>query len=257
MGRADIPAEERAPFYLYVDEFQNFATDSFATILSEARKYGLYLTVANQYIAQMMTTVKDAVFGNVGSIISFRMSADDASTMTRYFEPQFMPTDLVHMNNRHFVISMTIGGEKTQAFSAISLNLPEYGDDYVQAIIDHSRSRYSSTLAYVQNYVQERYLGSGAQPAAPQQKKAAVRPAQPMAKVTPEAIIAVPQQPTSLPVAQQSTPAKAAQPQAASPDAEPAKKKRKRTRKRKKSSGVEAAITQDMRLFEDDKTIKL
>ena len=66
-----MPAEERTPFYLYVDEFQNFATDSFATILAEARKYGLNLTVANQYIAQMPMEVKDAVFGNVGSIIAF------------------------------------------------------------------------------------------------------------------------------------------------------------------------------------------
>src|SRR6185295_8766896 len=77
ISRADMPAEQRTPFYLYVDEFQNFATDSFATILSEARKYGLNLTVANQYIAQMSMEVKDAVFGNVGSVIAFRMGADD------------------------------------------------------------------------------------------------------------------------------------------------------------------------------------
>ena len=83
MSRADVNASQRTPFFLYVDEFQNFATDSFATILSEARKYGLNLTVANQYIAQMMQSVKDAVFGNVGSIISFRTSADDARTMQK------------------------------------------------------------------------------------------------------------------------------------------------------------------------------
>ncbi|MCA9326678.1 type IV secretion system DNA-binding domain-containing protein, partial [Candidatus Saccharibacteria bacterium] len=119
MSRADIPASERAPFYLYVDEFQNFATDSFATILSEARKYGLNLTVANQYIAQMSQEVKDAVFGNVGSIVAFRMGVDDARSMQRYFEPRFLEYDLVHMHNRHFVISMTIEGEKIPGFSAI------------------------------------------------------------------------------------------------------------------------------------------
>jgi hypothetical protein len=80
MSRSDIPdIRDRRPFYLYVDEFQNFATDSFATILSEARKYGLNLTVANQYISQMSETVRDAVFGNVGTMISFRVSADQPS----------------------------------------------------------------------------------------------------------------------------------------------------------------------------------
>ena len=78
MGRADMAQEDRRPFYLYVDEFQNFATDSFATILSEARKYGLNLTVANQYISQMEEPVRNAVFGNVGTILCFRISPDDS-----------------------------------------------------------------------------------------------------------------------------------------------------------------------------------
>lgn len=173
MSRADVSAENRSPFYLYVDEFQNFATDSFATILSEARKYGLYLTVANQYTAQMMDTVKDAVFGNVGSIIAFRMSADDAKGMMRYFEPKFTDHDLVHMHNRNFVISMTIEGEKVQAFSATSLNLPEYTDDYSADIIQNSRSLYGSSLAYVSKYVSERYLinASGATQTSKAQEK--------------------------------------------------------------------------------------
>jgi len=158
MSRADTAGENRTPFYLYVDEFQNFATDSFATILSEARKYGLNLTVANQYTAQMMQEVKDAVFGNVGSIISFRTSADDARIMLKYFEPKFEEHDLVHMNNRHFAISMTIGGEKVPAFSAISLNLPPFGTDYSEQIIAHSRSQYALTRDYVERYVAERYL---------------------------------------------------------------------------------------------------
>lgn len=158
MSRADIPAEQRSPFYLYVDEFQNFATDSFATILSEARKYGLNLTVANQYIAQMPMEVKDAVFGNVGSIIAFRMSADDARTMLKYYEPKFTEYDLVHMHNRHFVISMTIDGEKVPAFSAISLNLPPQAQDYSAQIIEHSRAQYAVSRSYVEGYVGDRYL---------------------------------------------------------------------------------------------------
>jgi hypothetical protein len=158
MSRADIPADERQPFYLYVDEFQNFATDSFATILSEARKYALNLTVANQYTAQMLPQVRDAVFGNVGSIIAFRMSADDAKSMMRYFEPKFTDYDLIHMNNRNFVISMTIEGEKVQAFSATSLNLPPQTTDYTATIIERSRAQYASSRDVVERYVKERYL---------------------------------------------------------------------------------------------------
>ena len=85
MTRADIPEHERKDFGLYVDEFQNFATDSFATILSEARKYQLSLTMANQYIAQMTEGVQDAVFGNVGSMIAFQVGPRDASILTEVF----------------------------------------------------------------------------------------------------------------------------------------------------------------------------
>lgn len=163
MSRADIPTSERSPFYLYVDEFQNFATDSFATILSEARKYGLSLTVANQYIAQMPLTVKDAVFGNVGTIVAFRMGADDARTMLKYVEPKFTETDLMHIHNRHFVISMTIEGEKVPAFSAITLNLPEATFDQSTFIIENSRAKYAASRGYVERYVGERYLVAEAQ----------------------------------------------------------------------------------------------
>lgn len=157
MSRADVPADQRAPFYLYVDEFQNFATDSFATILSEARKYGLNLTVANQYIAQMSQEVRDAVFGNVGSMIAFRMGADDARGMQRYFEPKFEEYDLIHMHNRHFVIGMTIDGEKSPAFSAISLDLPPIAEDNSSEIINHSRSQYALGRQEVEDYIQNRY----------------------------------------------------------------------------------------------------
>jgi hypothetical protein len=187
MSRADIPAEMREPFYLYVDEFQNFATDSFATILSEARKYALNLTVANQYIAQMTQEVKDAVFGNVGSIIAFRMGADDARSMQRYFEPKFEEYDLVHMHNRHFVINMTIGGEKSPAFSAISLNLPPNEGDNSAQIIEMSRRQYSLPKLEVERYIQARHnFGSpmeqqakAAKQAAPGQHAPAPAPSQP------------------------------------------------------------------------------
>ncbi len=151
MSRSDIPnIEDRRPFYLYVDEFQNFATDSFATILSEARKYALNLTVANQYIGQMSETVRDAVFGNVGSMISFRVSADDAPMLGKQFEPQFEPGDLLQMHNRHFIINMVINGEKVPAFSATTLKLPPEQIDNSALIIEHSRRLYSRQRADVE-----------------------------------------------------------------------------------------------------------
>lgn len=158
MSRADIAdIDKRIPFYLYVDEFQNFATDSFTTILSEARKYALILTVANQYIAQMSPSVKDAVFGNVGSIVGFRMSADDSRTMVRYFEPHFSDFDLVHMHNRNFALNMTIDGEKVQAFSATSLNLPDSPTNFSNEIITSSRDQYAYKRQDIEVIMHERY----------------------------------------------------------------------------------------------------
>lgn len=251
MSRADIGIEERHPFYLYVDEFQNFATDSFATILSEARKYGLNLTVANQYIAQMPLEVRDAVFGNVGSIIAFRMSADDASKMTRYFEPRFTEHDIVHMHNRHFIVSMTIEGEKVQAFSAITLDLPPQGQDYSPQIIEHSRSTYGSNLQAVERYVHERYLEAPKRETAKPSPKAAKPTSQPAAvKTAPsrskaqlvqllaQAALAPPAAPVATkPAPEESQPARSAE------QAAPAKKKRRRSRKRKNKSETAAPAT--------------
>ena len=159
MSRSDIPdLENRRPFYLYVDEFQNFATDSFATILSEARKYGLNLTVANQYISQMNETVRDAVFGNVGSMISFRVSADDSPILAKQFEPQFEPNDLLQMHNRNFVINMVINGEKAPAFSARTLNLPAPQDDNTGRIIQRTRELFSRPREEIQREISDRIL---------------------------------------------------------------------------------------------------
>lgn len=248
MSRADIPASERSPFYLYVDEFQNFATDSFATILSEARKYGLNLTVANQYIAQMSQEVRDAVFGNVGSIIAFRMGVDDARSMQRYFEPRFLEYDLVHMHNRHFVISMTIEGEKIPGFSAISLNLPPDGQDFTAHIVERSRAQYAVSREFVDRYVGERYLlqDTKKEKPKPEPKPAAAKqptgtfPAKPNAAADPVAAV-----PMSIGHAAIEEPAPVAKVAPAKPDAtatstqEAPKPKRKRTRKRKKKPAAD------------------
>ena len=159
MSRSDIPdIKDRRPFYLYVDEFQNFATDSFATILSEARKYGLNLTVANQYISQMEETVRDAVFGNVGTVISFRVSADDSPILAKQFEPQFEPNDLLQMHNRNFIINMVINGEKAPAFSAKTLNLPTAQDDNTGRIIQWTRDNYSRNRSDIEADIANRIL---------------------------------------------------------------------------------------------------
>lgn len=156
MSRSDIPdIKDRRPFYLYVDEFQNFATDSFATILSEARKYGLNLTVANQYISQMSDTVRDAVFGNVGTMITFRVSADDAPILAKQFEPQFESLDLLQMHNRHFILSMVINGEKAPAFSATTLTLPPAPASNMNAIVEHTRRHYSRPRSEVEASISE------------------------------------------------------------------------------------------------------
>ena len=153
MGRADMAMEQRRPFYLYVDEFQNFATDSFATILSEARKYGLNLTVANQYISQMSEEVRSAVFGNVGTILCFRISPDDAPFLQKYFEPQFEAADLIQQHSRFFVTTMMISDEKAPAFSAKTLNLPQPPDDLTSRIVALSRERYTTDRSVVEELV--------------------------------------------------------------------------------------------------------
>lgn len=223
MSRADVPASERTPFYLYVDEFQNFATDSFATILSEARKYGLNLTVANQYTAQMPMEVRDAVFGNVGSIVGFRMSADDAVKMLRYFQPKFEESDLVHMHNRHFVISMTIDGEKVPGFSAISLNLPPADGGQAEFIVENSRARYGSSREVVEHFVSDRY-----------QLHQTVKPAQPSKpKPVQQQAPAAARQPAGSPISIAHT---AVSSEISLPD----KPKRKRIRKRKHKNASDA-----------------
>ncbi|HUW22323.1 MAG TPA: type IV secretion system DNA-binding domain-containing protein [Candidatus Bathyarchaeia archaeon] len=117
MSRADIPEEKRRDFYLYVDEFQNFATPDFAQILSEARKYRLSLTVANQFIGQMEEEVKNAIFGNVGSIMTFRVGVTDASYLTHEFQPTFGEDDLLNIERYHIYMKTIVKNEPVPSFS--------------------------------------------------------------------------------------------------------------------------------------------
>src|SRR3989339_406458 len=121
MSRVDVPEESRKDFFLYVDEFQNFATDSFAGILSEARKYRLCLVMAHQYFEQLGDVVKAAVFGNVGTLIIFRVGATDAAELELEFAPQFLPTDIVNLKKYTFCMRLMVDGVATEPFSAIGL----------------------------------------------------------------------------------------------------------------------------------------
>ena len=159
MSRADMPLEDRRPFYLYVDEFQNFATDSFAVILSEARKYGLNLTVANQYVSQMPEVVRDAVFGNVGTMVSFRIGPGDSTVLGRYFEPVFEAIDLTKLHNQNIFISMIIDGEKAPPFSASTLRMPDPENDLTQRIIEMTRERFASSREAVDADIRTRTAG--------------------------------------------------------------------------------------------------
>ncbi|MBP9738936.1 ATP-binding protein [Candidatus Saccharibacteria bacterium] len=177
MSRADIPrVEDRKPFYLYVDEFQNFATDSFAVILSEARKYGLNLTVANQYISQMPPEVKDAVFGNVGSMVVMRVGAEDGSSLVKYFEPHFESQDILQQNNFHFIATMAIDGEKTQAFSGKTLRIPKAPPSHFDAIVEHSRQLYSVPKAQVAAMIEANAQPPEAPAGPPQQQSRPIDP---------------------------------------------------------------------------------
>ena len=125
MERVRIPENERVDFYLYVDEFQNFATDSFASILSEARKYRLNLTLAHQYIGQLVTDtstrVRDAIFGNVGTMIVFRVGATDAEFLENEFTPEFTIEDIVNLPNYHIYLKLMVNGVTARPFSAMTL----------------------------------------------------------------------------------------------------------------------------------------
>jgi CxxC-x17-CxxC domain-containing protein len=155
MERVRIPEDERRDFYLYVDEFQNFATDSFAGILSEARKYRLDLIVAHQYIGQLITDtttkVRDAIFGNVGTLISFRVGAADAEFLEKEFAPEFDVRDLVNLENYNIYLKMMIDGVSCRPFSATTLPPMDMDvTDQREKIVKVSRERFSRSREEVE-----------------------------------------------------------------------------------------------------------
>ncbi len=155
MSRATIPEKDRKDFYLYVDEFQNFATESFATILSEARKYRLNLTMANQYIAQMPDEVRDAVFGNVGSVLSFQVGFDDAEYITQQFAEEILPNDLVSLSKYTAYMRLLIEGMPSKTFSLATLPPPKFeiDEDRIDVVRKVSRERYSQKVGIIHDKI--------------------------------------------------------------------------------------------------------
>jgi hypothetical protein len=163
MSRADIRQDDRKDFYLYVDEFQNFSTEDFAQILSEARKYRLNLIVANQYITQIDEKIRDAVFGNVGSVISFKVGNQDAQFLESVFMPVFDANDLVNLENVNAYVKIIYQGESPPAFSIntnykyATFNIPKDGDKRTGDIVKNlSRYRYGRDRALVEAEMRER-----------------------------------------------------------------------------------------------------
>jgi len=163
MSRVDIPEEEREDFYLYVDEFQNFATESFANILSEARKYRLNLIVAHQYIGQLVqernTVVRDAIFGNVGTLICFRVGADDAEFLEKEFDPTYLLNDLVNLTKYNIYLKLMINGVSSTPFSAVTLPPIAEATGNEDKVIKVSRERYANKRELVEDKI-NKWMGA-------------------------------------------------------------------------------------------------
>jgi tRNA isopentenyl-2-thiomethyl-A-37 hydroxylase MiaE len=161
MSRADASSAELAklpPFYFYVDEFQNFANDSFASILSEARKYNLALTVAHQYVDQMEDEVKSAVFGNVGTMIVFRVGASDAEIFEKEFAPYFTMDDVVNLSAFQFYLRLMIDGAGSKPFSARSLDpIVQPPHSNAEAVIEYTRATYGKPRFAVEDEITRFY----------------------------------------------------------------------------------------------------
>ena len=158
LGRAEIPEANRVPFYLYVDEFHSFVTSSFADILSESRKYHLSLTVSHQHLLQIDEKVRAAIFGNVGSIISFRVGAEDAEYLAREFHP-FKETDFTNLPNYHMYLRLMIDGVTSQPFSATTLPLDEARVSHGTEIINESRRRHGKPRQSVERDIISKTAG--------------------------------------------------------------------------------------------------
>jgi len=157
LSRVDMFGKDFPPFYLYVDEFQNITTDSIATILSEARKYKLSLTIAHQFIAQLEDNIRDAVFGNVGSICSFRIGAEDAKILESQFAPTFVANDLMNIDNYNAYVRLLVNGKPAKPFN-VAVPPPLQGDNnQVEKLKEMSYLKYGKPRAEIEELIMEKY----------------------------------------------------------------------------------------------------
>lgn len=153
MERVDMPEKDRKDFFLYVDEFQNFATPSFANILSEARKYRLSLIMAHQYVAQLDEIVADAVFGNVGTIVAFRVGGADAEILVKEFTPTFLEEDIVNLAKYHIFLKLMIDGVASLPFSAVTMPPIGSSTGSTEKVIRVSRERYAKRRDVIEDKI--------------------------------------------------------------------------------------------------------
>jgi len=156
MRRARVPEEQRTDFYLYIDEFQNFTTDSIATILSEARKYKLNLIIAHQYMPQLKQEIRDAVLGNVGTIGAFRIGAEDAENLEKQFEPGFSRFDLVNLDNFTMIIKMMLSNKISTPFKMQTLPPPKGRIEIIDPIKKIAKLKYSKSKSVVEQEISQR-----------------------------------------------------------------------------------------------------
>lgn len=153
LSRVDMPEEERQDFYLYLDEFQNITTESIATILSEARKYRLNLTIAHQFIKQLKEPIRDAVFGNAGSLVVFRIGPDDAEYLKNFFEPYFSPQDLVNIDNFNAYVKLLISDRTSKPFNIQTIKETEGNKELFAMVQEHSRLTYGRPRELVEEEI--------------------------------------------------------------------------------------------------------
>ncbi len=155
-SRIDVPQERRTDFNVYIDEFQNFTTDSIATILSEARKYKLNLTIAHQFIAQLEEKIRDAVFGNVGSMVVFRVGAQDTEFLVKQFEPVFSQNDLMNIDNFNAYIRLLIHGQTSKPFNIKTPLYPQQNHMMIPQLKELSSAKYGSDRQLVETDILNR-----------------------------------------------------------------------------------------------------
>lgn len=203
MSRVDMPEEEREDFFVYADEFQNFATESFANILSEARKYHLCLTLAHQYMAQLVddktksAVLRDAIIGNVGTIISFRIGAEDAEVLEKEFAPDFVIEDFVNLGFASIYLKLMIDNVASRPFSATTLPpIPAPAVNYKVESIEASRKRYGTPVEKIDSLIRE---WGGFAPIAPRSAIPAAAPKPASYQIERPALVNVPVAPVPAP----------------------------------------------------------